>query len=323
MTCEPDHIRIARERARQRLGEPRNGTAPRRIPPPEEYPEDQRGDAWEPPAEPEYSGDHRTDPEQRTGYDIILDYFREKYGPTFRRGNVLCSVGGREIRANEACFAPSAELIERLRAASDAPREEGQVKRSALPRFFVTWAKVAWVDLLDGLPEEEDAEEVAALATEAFKDRVAKALLMHVTLGFTRQDGPAEVTNQERRPLLDWCARFAVEGKWADVRGYRIWACRDGGRLRIAVRAELFAQLHIADLARLSKTKFAKLAARYDVGTPARVAGQRVVELSELFLAELLGGENPADDGLTDGQSSGALSREAQKCPSVTGEVNS
>jgi hypothetical protein len=60
---EPDHIRRARKRAREHSQ--RNGKAPRRAPPVEEYPEERRGDAWESPA--------KAEPPEDSEAEIALD----------------------------------------------------------------------------------------------------------------------------------------------------------------------------------------------------------------------------------------------------------
>src|SRR5207244_3988798 len=78
--------------------------------------------------------------EEPTGYDIILEHFRLKYEATFRRDTCLYSAAlGRLVKASEACYAPGKELVDKLFAATDAPRSDNGVKRGAIPQFFRTW----------------------------------------------------------------------------------------------------------------------------------------------------------------------------------------
>src|SRR5262249_54878898 len=134
------------------------------------------------------------------GKDVILGFFRRTYLPTFRRGEVIySSTRGREVRRTEACFGPPSELIELLAQASDSPRtvvkdeETGQVTtwltRQALPKFFRNWAPTAWQDLISGLQEEEDVNEMVEPAAESFRAQVSAALHHIVALGYTHKDG--------------------------------------------------------------------------------------------------------------------------------------
>src|SRR5262249_19127289 len=119
-----------------------------------------------------------------TGYDIILEHFRRKYEPTFRRDTYLYSTAlGRLVKPAEACYAPGRELVEKLASAIDAPRNDSGVKRGALPQFFRTWAPSAWSDLLDSLSEEESAAEISDPAQEEFRNRVSRALHTLVSFG--------------------------------------------------------------------------------------------------------------------------------------------
>jgi hypothetical protein len=222
-----------------------------------------------------------------TGYDLILADFKTRYQPIFRTGTSLFSQTlGREVRLGEACCAPAIDLVERLLTATDAPRDRKGINRDLVPKFFWTWAKSAWRDLLDTLPEEEEGEEVAELAGEEFRKAVAAALFTLITLQVTfEKDG--EVRN-ERRTLLDWCRLFAKADRWGDVRSHQIWCRLVNGQLRIALRHELFGQLpKSGELAAMSPCKFARLCQRYEVGSSERANGQRVVELLPAFVESL------------------------------------
>jgi hypothetical protein len=241
--------------------------------------------------------------------DIIRDYLQLHYRPTFRRGPVLYSDAlAREIRASEACYAPSTNLVNDLEMASDCPRSEKGVNRSAIPNLFKTWAPVAWRDILDQLPEEEATPEVVGPASDEFRAKVAAGLHTHITLGHTTKDDKGTVTEAERRSIINWATLFAKPGPWKSIRNYLIW-CRldqtEDGRtvLRIALRVGLFAsgQAHLRSLAEMGQYRFAQLCELYGVGTAKdaagnglRACGQRVVELTPEFIEELLAGpESP------------------------------
>lgn len=239
--------------------------------------------------EPAASNDAGSDDDGPTGYDLILQHFREKYDPIFRRGNVLFSGRlGREVKAGEACLAPGKDLAALLLTAIDCPATEGAPKRSAVPKFFRDWAPSAWKDLLDHLPDEEQAGEVSGLAEEQFRDVLAKGLKRTVTLGFER-DGEQR---REQRSLIDWCCMFAEAGPWKNVRSYDIWCRmeRDTNRFCVALRVALFSQIGYGFLAAMTQKKFSALCELYGCGQACKVAGgdKRAVELTTDYIATLL-----------------------------------
>jgi hypothetical protein len=237
-------------------------------------------------------------PTARSAYEIILDYFRQKYRPVFRRGTTIYSdVLRREVKQNEPCTAPGVELLRLLAAAVDAPRSETGVKQSALPKFFHNWARSAWVDLLDSLPDEEQAEEVNASAQVEFGDHVAGALLTFKSFGHDRKG--EDKTHVENRSLIDWCQLWAREGRWQSVRGLCLWIRREeGGLLYVALNARLFGQIGYRQLTGMTQERFAELAERYDIGQRLprgqKAGGFRAVELLPEFLDDLL--SQPGDD---------------------------
>jgi hypothetical protein len=246
-------------------------------------------------------------PPLRTGLVIILDHFRETLQPRFKRGTAIFSDAlSREVRPGEVCFAAGSPLLDKLKAAADAPLDKRhEVDVSALPKFFWTWCKSAWQDLLATLSEEETLEEQTVSAGDEFRGRVRAGLLRLVTLGFERSrkgrgDEDAE-QRVERRSLIDWCRLLAKPMGWGDIRGHLIWCKRgpDGAPL-VALRPEVFGQIGgDPDLARMTFRKFAQLAALYDVGERVRMDGNtaRAVELKPSFVADLLAGPGPDDPG--------------------------
>jgi hypothetical protein len=254
-------------------------------------------EAGKPPAP---QADHATADVSGSGYDIILDYFRRHYEPTFRRGMVAYSARlGREVKPGEATWASPRALIEELEKATDAPADKNGVKRHALPQFFATWSRVAWTDLLNELPEEDKSEVVDAVAEEEFRLRVNAALSQLVTLGeVVRSNGREVQQHVERLSVVGWCARFARSGPWKSIRSYHVWTrvAEDAGgqpRVQVALRVELFAQLNARELAGITPTKFARLCAAYGVGhslETERPQGQRAVLLDDAFLHDLLPG---------------------------------
>lgn len=230
------------------------------------------------------------------GVAVILAYFHERYRPVFRRGNSIVCVDGTEVPMGVACSVPDSPLIERLAEAVDAPRYQGGgVKRHSLPSFFKTWSRVAWGDLIASLPDEDDAElGVDAPAAETFRRQVREAMLSEVVLGDVI--GRINVTQTERRSLIDWCVKFAKPGPWRSIRSKKCW-CKyvklPGGELRlmVAIRHELFAQVH-ADrrLCEMGPHTFTLRAGRYGVGHSTREErphGEAAVVLNPEFLAEL------------------------------------
>src|SRR5262249_10256868 len=165
------------------------------------------------------------------------------------------------------------QLLDQLVGASDAPRDKDGVKRHALPQFFNTWSRSAWVDVLGGLPEEDAAGAVDDSAAEEFRRLVSQAMLAQVTLGeLVQGEGHEDVVQTQRRSLVGWGWRFAPSGRWQSVRSYRCWCRLDeyaGGeiRLRVAIRHELFSQLGTdRRLVEMGAKTFARQAARYGVG---------------------------------------------------------
>ena len=236
----------------------------------------------------------------QAGAGIILDYFRDTYGPVFRRGNAVHCHDGRDVPMSEACTVTNSRLIESLMAATDAPRlRNGDIHRQAIPAFFRTWSKVAWGDLLAALPDEDDAViGNDAPACEEFRRLVREALFSEVVLGDTLTQA-TELTRTERRSLIDWCNKFAKTGPWRDIRSKRCW-CRclekPGGelKLQVAIRHEIFAQLK-ADrrLSEMGSKKFTRRAARYGVGTSTptfRPHGFNAIVLDQDFIDDLICG---------------------------------
>jgi hypothetical protein len=214
-------------------------------------------------------------PAARDGYVIILEHYRARYRPAFRRGTSLYSSAlGREVRMGEATAGAGKALIDELAVASNAPHNpDGSVKYNGLPQLFNTWSRSAWVDLLDSLSDEESVEKADGEAAEVFRQLVRQALLTPLRLGVPIQKGPYKgKTRPETRALVDWCLAFAKPGMWKAVRSYRVW-CRldvrpDGEAvLRVALRHELLGQIG-ADkrLIDLGPKRFARQAALYGVG---------------------------------------------------------
>ncbi len=244
---------------------------------------------------------------------IILVYLRGRYHPTFKRGNIVYS-GGREVGMQEACAVPTSQLIDRLADAEDAPRrrlgEDLIVNRSALPGFFRKWAPVAWGDLLDGLPVEDDADEAGIVeAADDLRRMVRDAMLSEVVLG----NVVGGATDVERRSLIGWCVRFARPGPWRSIRSKLCWVkfaeLEDGEvQLMVAIRQGVFAQLK-ADrrLIALTENTFARRCERYGVGTSNRdnrPHGHSAVLLATDFLDDLtagLAGDDEDDGGAIDG----------------------
>jgi hypothetical protein len=224
-----------------------------------------------------------------TARHVIEQYFREKYDPRHKFESAIYSETlKREIIAAEACFAADDELLELLKKACDIPRrEDGRPDVSKFPAVFSKWAKTAWVNMLGRLSEEEDTEEISPSAEERFKARIASAMREQITLSIPSK-GTGERDRQERRSLLDWCTHLAKPGKWAGIRSYPIWTCRDAQGVRIAICADLFQKTDRRDRdLKMTQNKLTRLAERYGVGQRAKACHTRAIELDQAFLADV------------------------------------
>jgi hypothetical protein len=238
------------------------------------------------------------DAECPSGYQVILSYFRRVYEPVFRKGTAIYSGElGREVKQSEALSGAPYELISLLEHAWDAPMKNNRADRDRLPWFFNNWARSAWTDLIMPLAEEDDAAEIHDVSREDFRSKVKAALYTMVNLGQSYTGNDSSRTDVERRPLIDWCERFSKDGRWQDIRGHRIWTRKEhvdgappAGRLAVALSADLFSQLHRADLAKLGPNRFGRLCRLYGVGVDrpnTKVNGCRAVILTPEFVAEL------------------------------------
>ena len=241
----------------------------------------------------------------KTAAEIILQFFRDRYRPKFRRGNAVITHEGETVPQSVACSVPTSALIQALGGASDAPRfagrdgRQGEVKTASLPKLFSTWARVAWGDLLSELPDEDAADlGPGSPPAEEFRRLVREAMFTDVVLGTViRGERHEEVTQTERRSLIGWCQKLAKPGPWRDIRSKRCW-CRlrehPGAELelQVAIRHELLAQLHAdARLRALGANRFTRLCAKYRVGESRRADrphGQSAVVLHAEFVADLI-----------------------------------
>jgi hypothetical protein len=232
---------------------------------------------------------------RRLGKDVILEHFRKTYRPAFRRGELIYTHDGRELKRTEACFGASDALLEALKRAIDVPKDdEDKPRLAAMPAFFKKWAPTAWANLLAGLGEEGTDAEIIEPAEEEFQAQVAAVLHRIVSIGYVKDKD----THVEQRSLLDWCVLFAKTGRWARVRSFLLW-CRlasEAGPLCVALRVGLFGQVPSGPLAKIGQRLFARRAEMYGIGQECRAGGSRAVELTQAFLAELL-----ASPDLTEG----------------------
>ena len=245
-------------------------------------------------------GDQADEPQ--TAAQIIEQYIRERYRPVFRVGNSIHTDSGETIPMTVGVGVPNSGLIDRLARAINAPRfpdaAGGGVKHEQLPGLFRKWGSTAWGDLLDSLPEEDEAELGQDSPTaETFRRLVRDAMFTGVTLGDVI--GHTNITQVERRSMISWCIRFATPGPWRSIRDYACWCQRrqsaDGELvLRVAIRHEMFAQIKTDKrLTEMTATKWARRAARYGVGASAesdRPHGRKAVVLSAEFLAKITAG---------------------------------
>jgi hypothetical protein len=258
----------------------------------------------------------------RTGTQIIVGHFWHLYRPLFKDGNAIRCADGRTVFMTEACAVADTPLIQALAGAVNAPTYKGGgLNYNALPGFFKTWARVAWGDLLNALPEEDDAE-LAGLepARDEFRRLVRDAMLTEVVLGEVITAGRDQQTRVERRSLIGWCQRFAKVGPWRQIRDKQCW-CKlvelpDAEIVfRVAIRHGVFAQLK-ADrrLVEMPPKKFTRRAARYEVGTSTegeRPHGKVAIVLADDLVADMV------DSLLGKGEEICATSKSASAPPEV------
>jgi hypothetical protein len=259
----------------------------------------------------------------RTGYEIIVEFLREKYDPVFRRdAKIYSRKFGRLISESEACYGAPIALVDRLTAAVDAPHFRGDPDRDKMPYFFRTWIKSAWVDIRDSLPEEEECDEITPSAEEQFRAKVSAALF-HLEAVQYRHKGGQEADVQ-RRSLISFCRAFAVTPNWAEVRPYTdlLWTRKGAdGRPQVALRKDLFAQVpRCADLARLSQKAFSTQCQNYGVGVATKAGGYRVVALTPEFIAELLA--RPVDECVDECVDESTLHTRARGMPNLSTETS-
>jgi putative DNA primase/helicase len=250
----------------------------------------------------------------REAWQVIRDYFRDRYCPDFKEGDCLYSRSERRlIRRQEACAALPPDLIEPLSTATNVPIfKPGSVNKEALPGFFRKWAATGFAALLQEVPEQAEAELGGdAPAAEEFRQLIRQALTTEFALGRTLsvQNHRSGKVEQERRielrSLIDWCRLFAKPGPWRSIRSKQCWTkleIRPDGEcfVRIAIRHELLAQLK-ADprLCRMPPKRFASLALQYGVaragGPDERAHGRHVLIIENSLVADLLD-TVPTDD---------------------------
>jgi hypothetical protein len=241
---------------------------------------------------------------------VLRAWLNEKYLPTFRRGNALYSATlGRDVKSFEV--GPTSEVLARLGIQDDAPAVRGSKTTDVnqLPQHFKRWLPVAWADLAADLPDEPACAEVVEPAREQFERGLKAALVTMVSLGY-RHNGDA-VEEVQRRPVIEFARLFCKAPRWESVRGYRIWGRKEGGLLRVAIRAELLGQVHARALDGLSQKQLSDLCVLYGLGKPVHVKGglARATELEQAFLADLFA--DPADpDRQTDAGDAHAGTRE-------------
>jgi hypothetical protein len=261
------------------------------------------------------------DPGEAAG--IIRAYWSERHEPPFRRdGAIYSRLERRYLRPGELLKGAPSDLIALLAAATDAKKLNDLPDRSALPALFRKWAPTAEQDLLNELDDEAEttgADGFVESAEEEFRRQLSAALLTLHVLGKHTHNGKhaIEETVTERRTVIEWAEQFATSARWSDVRSLCVWSCRGKDReVRVAIRAELFAQIHAPELSRITPERLAKLANLYGLGSACKVAGgdKRAIELETSFVRELLNRGCP-DPGnreprqTADGQADGRTGR--------------
>jgi putative DNA primase/helicase len=257
---------------------------------------------------------------RRPAAAILGEHLHAIYAPSCRRGDRIWSTAMQaEVRRSEALarVADSALIARLVAEAQEMPRgDQGEPKRAAAPKVCRDWAPTAWADLLAGLEDESNAEELDATAEADFQRRLSAALTKLVPLALKGKGADRE-SERELRSVLHWCLMFAKAGRWAQIRSYYVWCRLDGppaeqdtadrhAALRVAVRPELFGpgQLGLRDLADMGQDRLADLCERYQLGRRCRAGrgGNHAIELEPDFLRGLLESPEPADgDGVTGG----------------------
>lgn len=148
---------------------------------------------------------------------VILDWLKEDYAPRFRYKDGSFFSEAHNTRIKPTTVTPTAEVVQRLAMASDAPRDEGGVvKWHMLPGHFATWARVAYGELVRSLPYEEALVETSPETAEEFGTQLSALLttLVSINLG-----------GESRHSLGAWARRFAQmePGAWRRVKTLDLW----------------------------------------------------------------------------------------------------
>lgn len=243
---------------------------------------------------------------KRPPQEIIRDYFAQRYSPVFRRGQSIVTAEGETISRTVACATPTSEIIDRLHHSVGVPRHSGDeagVNVNQLPKFFNTWAPVAFGDLHACLPDEDASDATPdSPAGEEFRRLVSDAMLSMLTLG--REDNKRESDRMTfndnrvvRHSVIHWGQMFARPGRWRSLKSFHLFFRTSSPTpgeilLHVAIRHELMGQIG-ADrrLREISPDTFARRCKKYGIGETSREirpGGKRCVILHREFIDGLI-----------------------------------
>lgn len=242
--------------------------------------------------------------EGQTGYDIITNYWRDKYRPVFRRGEDFFSAAqNRVIPRRELVQAAGKELLGMLLQAINHPQlpRDGGPNPEAGPRFFRLWAPEAHSDVLRTLPEEHDVSHddgSLPMAEAQFRTLISNGLYSQITLAtYLKKTGELL---PERNSIIYWATHeeYSKLNLWTPVHSYLVWGRQEEDETkRVALRVNLFAQIGMRDLGSMKARYFSQLCERYGIGRSQRLSGgARVVELDRDYLRSLI---QPPSDAVT------------------------
>jgi hypothetical protein len=232
---------------------------------------------------------------QREGLDqmwaVIHSWLGDRYAPRFRyRDGSLFSDQHGKVRRRDV--GPTHDLIDRMTLAADAPCDQyGRVKRLTLPGHFRSWLDVAWAELLEQLPTEDETEVASGPAIDEFLGQLTALLT-----GMYRTNLYGDSWRAFTKSYGSWAYLIAklIPGQWQRVETFDLWGRVLDDGFQVALLPNFARQVRGApEIAALSLNQLTRRCRQYGIGTEGdnRISCKgsqlRAAILSQKFVAGL------------------------------------